>query len=224
MIAIAHMPYLCNPSSANKTVLEKSKGMLARMQNACEGLAVPYLVVHPGSHLGAGFAKAKEAIAEAMPEPSKEVKILFENLSGYKNSVGSSFSELGEILEMLDGYNTGICLDTCHAYAAGYDIASIEGMEKMTEEIDRYIGNGRINAIHLNDSKGGLGSGLDRHWHIGKGRIGNEGFRNFFMNNNFGDLPCIMETPVNIYGDDKENMDAATLIARSAGIEVVRRL
>ncbi len=216
IVAVAHMPYLCNPSSANASVLEKSRLMFEQNISRCEELGIKYLVVHPGSHLGTGFASALKRIEDTVALSSKTM-VLFENMSGYQNSVGSKLSELGSIIDALNG-NTGICFDTCHAYAAGYDITSKEGIEKAMDEIKEYIGLEKVKVVHLNDSVGELGSGLDRHWHIGKGKIGRSGFINFFRFNKFGNIPCIMELPENAYGNNEENLKAAKELAKIAGL------
>ena len=217
----AHVPYLCNPSSPNAETREKSLQMLISNMVNCNELGVKNLVVHMGSHLGKG---TKTGISNIVSTVSKAldsedgVSLLLENSSGYTNSVGSSFAEIGDIINEIGSKRVGLCLDTCHAFAAGYDLTSMEKVSAMFSEIDKRIGNERLRLFHLNDAKFPLSSGLDRHWHIGKGYIGAKGFSNLFsmdiaQNSNF-----VLETPVNEAGDDKSNMSAVKRILSACGL------
>ncbi|MEM3227944.1 MAG: deoxyribonuclease IV [Candidatus Micrarchaeaceae archaeon] len=223
----AHIPYLCNPASPSTAVLAKSRNMLAEEIRVCSYLGVDSLVIHLGSHKGEGVRKGMENIVDtivfSLDKSDKTgkagVRLLLENSSGYSNSMGSTFSEIGDIFDEVSDKRLGICLDTCHAFSAGYDFKSAEDIERLAEEIDSFIGLKRLGLVHLNDAKYALGSGLDRHWHIGKGRIGTRGFVNFFKNRAFSSGSFILETPYEREGDDYRNLRATLHIMRLAGIK-----
>jgi len=211
-VVVAHMPYLPNLASPKEEVYERSVASLINELKRCEELGIPYLVTHLGSHLGAGIKKGLERVAEAVRRALEEtegsdVMILLENTAGSKNGVGSRFEELGEVMKRL-GFDRriGLCFDTCHAYVAGYDIATPRGFERTLKDIDEYVGLDRLKVVHLNDSKGGLGSHLDRHEHIGLGFIGERGFRNILSNGLIRRLPLILETPVDSRRGDEGNI------------------
>ncbi len=218
-VPFAHAPYLCNPSSDNKDMLKKSLQMLVGNMESCNLLGIGGLVVHQGSHLGHGSESGVKTIVETMSkavEIAPDVRILLENSSGYKNSVGSKFEEIGEIIDKVDSERVGVCLDTCHAFAAGYDLRTKDGIDEMCRSFDDNIGFKRLGLVHLNDAKYELGSGLDRHWHIGKGNIGIKGFTEFFKNKHFHDGCFVMETPINEDGDEVSNMKNARKIVTAA--------
>ena len=217
----AHIPYLCNPGSPNADVYRKSRKMLADNLGNCEILGIKYLVIHMGSHLGKGFEGASERFADTVEYALREstaTHMLLENSAGYTNSLGSHIDEIGSIIDRVGSRRIGVCLDTCHAFAAGYDISSKDGTKKLMDEIEESIGFEKVRLVHLNDAKFGLGSGLDRHWHIGKGHIGIEGFINFFDNSRLENDCFIMETPENGYGNDVTNMQAVRSIMKKCAI------
>ncbi len=218
-IPFAHVPYLCNPSSSDRIVNKKSVGMLISNIKSCNALRIKMLVVHIGSHMGSGehvgVDNAADAIRYAI-EKTDGASLLLENSAGYKNSVGSKFEQIAEILDKVSSERTGVCLDTCHAFAAGYDISSEDGVVKMCDEFNDTIGFHRLGLVHLNDAKYPAGSGLDRHWHIGKGYIGAAGFKALFNQKQFKDASFIMETPVNDAGNPEINMKECKRIAASA--------
>ncbi len=223
-IPFAHIPYLCNLASPNTDVLRKSVLMLKDNINNCNELGVRYLVLHLGSHLGKGFRTGSENIIKSITSVESEldgVTLLFENTSGYTNNVGAKFSEIGTVVNGIGIKNIGICLDTCHAFAAGYDIRDRTSLRKMVNEIEDNIGMERLKLVHLNDSKFELGSTKDRHWHIGKGFIGDKGFENFFSEKRFREGCFVMETPVNEEGDDTSNMKALLGIMKRCGIQAL---
>ena len=135
------------------------------------------------------------------------VKILLENSAGQKNSIGTPFDEIAEILDRLNSSDFGLCLDTCHAFAAGYDLSTESCIIKLMDIIANKIGLNRLKIIHLNDSKGELGSKLDRHYHIGLGKIGEEGFKFLLNNKKLYHIPFIMETPVDDVRTDQDNIE-----------------
>ncbi|MGC8572055.1 MAG: deoxyribonuclease IV [Candidatus Micrarchaeia archaeon] len=216
--ANAHIPYLSNPSSPNEDVYKKSIEAIIYNLRICEALGIP-LVVHMGSHLGKGkkygINRLVSALSHVLDENIKAT-ILLENSAGYNNSIGSTLEEIKEVLDLVDSKYVNVCIDTAHAFAAGYNIRSKEGVEAFSSKINESIKRDRIKLFHLNDSKYPLGSGLDRHWHIGKGYIGKEGFINFFSNPAFSYGIFIMETPVDDVGDDYKNWVAIKKIISKA--------
>ncbi|MCS6783730.1 MAG: deoxyribonuclease IV [Candidatus Caldarchaeum sp.] len=199
-VAMAHMPYLPNIASPKKIVYDKSVKSLTAELERCGLLGVDLLVVHIGSHLGAGIEKgislAANAVNTSIEKVENKVYVLLENMAGQKNSCGSRFEDIAAILAKIEHPDrVGVCLDTCHLLAAGYDIRNTEAVEKTLAEFDRLIGLERLKAVHLNDSKGELGSGLDRHEHIGMGKIGDTGFKAFINHRAIRDKPMVIETP-----------------------------
>ncbi|MHA1409774.1 MAG: deoxyribonuclease IV [Candidatus Odinarchaeia archaeon] len=217
----SHMPYLPNLASPKQEVYIKSVNVLIEEIKRCSQLEIPFLVTHLGSHLGNGIKygihRIKDAINTALNEtPGLNVKILLENTSGRGNMVGTKFDEIAEIIDGVDNkHQIGFCLDTCHAFTAGYDLKSEKGVFNTYREIKDTIGLNKLSLIHLNDSKGKKGSNIDRHQHIGLGKIGVDGFYNIFKQ--FGQsFPIILETPVDNVRGDKENIAAAKLISEAA--------
>jgi len=209
--AVAHMPYLPNLSSPKKAIYTRSVKSLSTELNRCHVLGVQYLVTHLGSHMGQGqdlgLDRITGAINGAVAENTNSVMLLLENTAGTKNSMGSSFEDLKRILNRVDNRSrVGICFDTAHAYAAGYDLHSPHGVEGTLARFDSVLGFDLLKVIHLNDSKGGLGSGRDRHEHIGMGYIGEKGFRAFLKHEAVRDLPLIMETPIDERRDELGNL------------------
>ena len=214
-----HMPYLPNLSAPDGVGYEKSVEILFEELIRCGVLQIPYLVIHLGSHLGKGSANGISQLVEACNnslEKSKStiqstkkvrnVKILLENSAGQSNSVGATFKEVGRIIEMLDAKQRfGVCLDTCHSFAAGYDIRNKAGVDKTIEDFDDKIGLKYLKLIHLNDSANDIGSGLDRHEHVGLGKIGQEGFRAILSHSSVRGHPIIMETPIDGRRGNVEN-------------------
>jgi deoxyribonuclease-4 len=199
-VGMAHMPYLPNIASPKKDIYEKSVRSLVAELERCGGLGLELLVVHIGSHLGAGLEKGVEQVANAVNRAveavDNQVKVLLENMAGQRNSCGSRFEDIAEILSRVKNADrVGVCLDTCHLLAAGYDIRSEEAVEATISRFDKVVGLNRLWAVHLNDSKGALGSGLDRHEHIGMGNIGENGFKAFINHPAIRDKPMVIETP-----------------------------
>lgn len=206
----SHMPYLSNLASPKNDVYTKSVEALITEMERCEKLSIPYLVTHPGSHLGygvkIGLERIVKAIDRAFSVASEKIMLLLENTAGSRNSIGGSFSELQYIIERT-AYSDriGICFDTCHAFASGYDLKTEEAIEETIRRIDETVGFNRIKLVHLNDSRGNLNSRIDRHEHIGLGKIGEDGFRNI-LRSKFASLPIILETPKNSRRSDLENL------------------
>jgi len=210
-VAVAHMPYLPNISSPDKTAHKRStKSLIQELRRSGE-LGLQYLVVHVGSHMGkgveVGIRQAAEAVNTALSQVENDVMILLENMAGQRNSVGSTFENIRSILDLVkDGDRVGVCLDTCHAFAAGYDLRAREAIDETLKRFDEIIGLDKLKVIHVNDSKGDLGSGIDRHEHIGMGKIGERGFFELFHHPVIRPLPLILETPVDSRGNFATNM------------------
>ena len=204
---VAHTSYLLNLGTPDELLWEKSRNMLITELERCEALGVPWLVLHPGSHVGsgeeAGLARVAQGLGEVHDATSGfPTQILLETTAGQGSSLGHTFEQLARIIEMSpQGERLGVCLDTCHVFAAGYELRTVEGYAATMEAFDRAIGLQRLKALHLNDSKGELGNRKDRHEHIGKGHIGLEGFRNVVNDRRLAGLPGLLETPK---GDDLE--------------------
>jgi deoxyribonuclease-4 len=207
-IAFSHSTYLINLASENPETRIKSKAALIGEIKRCAALGLPYTVLHPGSNPVVSEAEAITMIIEALNEVFSEtselpVRVLLENTAGQGKSIGWKFEHLGDLLSGLPAERTSICFDTCHALVAGHEFRNPVEFERMWSSFDRIIGLDKLKAIHLNDSKGDLGSRLDRHEHIGQGKLGLETFR--LMLKRFSHLPMVMETR-------KENeMDAVNL-------------
>ncbi|HZD11976.1 MAG TPA: deoxyribonuclease IV, partial [Candidatus Binatus sp.] len=209
---ISHMPYLPNLSSPKDDFYEKSVEALTGEVDRCTILGIQYIVIHLGSHLGlgreAGLARLVAALNLATPRIKGNLKILLENTAGQTNSMGSKFEELKEIIKLADHpRRLGVCLDSCHLYAAGYDLHTLNSVNKTFRSFDDVVGLERLKVVHLNDSKNGLGSGLDRHEHIGMGYIGEEGFRAILRHPAVRELPLILETPIDERRDDQGNLE-----------------
>ena len=208
---VSHMPYLPNLSSPKDDFYEKSVEALVGEVERCTLLKIQYIVIHLGSHLGlgrdAGLKRLVGALNPATAKIKGDLKILLENTAGQANSMGSKFEELREIIDKSrHPKRLGICLDSCHLYAAGYDLHTSKSVKATMERFEEIVGVEELKAIHLNDSKNGLGSGLDRHEHIGMGYIGEEGFRALLHHPTVRELPLILETPIDERRDDQENL------------------
>ena len=217
LATVAHMPYLPNLSSPEISVYEKSIHTMIREVERCDKLGIPYLVTHLGSHKGTGEDKGIQRLVGALTEvakTNKDVTILLENTAGQKNSVGSDFTQLAEIFFGLKPASRfGICIDTCHAFAAGYDLRNEKNVKDAFEKFDSEIGLKHIKIIHLNDSKGELGCHLDRHEHIGLGHIGEAGLSQVVKLANKNKIPIILETPIDERRTDFENIRKAKDLA-----------
>jgi deoxyribonuclease-4 len=205
--AVAHMPYLPNLSCPKKGLYKKSLKALIVELERCKVLEIPYLVTHLGSHLGKGRAigleRLVEAIGTAFDASQGKTMLLLENTAGTKNSMGSSFEDIQEIIDSVnEKARIGVCFDTCHAFGAGYDLTDAESVERTVAELKRTVGLESLRVVHANDSKGELASRHDRHEHIGMGHIGEQGFRAILHNDVLRRLPLILETPIDKRGTD----------------------
>ncbi len=208
----SHVSYLVNLASGKPDLVKKSITAFGDELRRCEILNIPVAVIHPGSHGGDGvetglerFTKNLDLVFEAV---DNDVMVLLETTAGQGTGLGSRFEELAAIIDGSKyGERLGVCLDTCHIFAAGYDIRNRESYQESMEEFDKTVGIERIKFFHLNDSKKGLASKVDRHEHIGKGEIGLEGFRNLLMDTRFSEHPMTLETPKGKdLTEDRENL------------------
>ena len=209
--AFIHTSYLINLVSLSRETREKSIRLLASEMEIADLLGAEYVVLHTGSVQGVDGKEARAAAAEsilkAVGSRRFRASLLLENTAGEKGDITSSIKTLAEIIDRC-GEETaaGICLDTCHAFAAGYDLTTIEGIERLTGEIEESIGYDRLKLIHLNDSKKPVGSGVDRHEHIGRGFIGLKGFKRILSDKRLSRVPLVLETPKKTDEDDKINL------------------
>jgi deoxyribonuclease-4 len=197
---VVHASYLINTCSASPSTRAKASASLAAEARRCDLLGADYLVFHPGSpgDLGddAGIALTAESV-RAVLDASGSVGILVENTAGQGKGIGWRFEQLASIIELAGGSDRlGVCIDTCHAFAAGYALSSAAEAAALFDGIDGLLGPGRVRALHLNDAKSGRGSRVDRHALIGKGEIGLEPFRWIVNAARFADVPGIVETPI----------------------------
>lgn len=207
---VAHASYLINIASPDDALWIKSRDALADELERCAAFGIPYLVLHPGAAMGAVVDVALQRVVRALDDifgarPGLPTMPLLETTAGQGSALGRSFAELGAILHGLrEPGRVGACIDTCHVFSAGYDIRSPNGYDAMMAEADREVGLERIRCWHLNDSRAELGAHVDRHEHIGKGKIGTAGFRNVLADRRFIGVPMILETPKNDGGDGDE--------------------
>jgi deoxyribonuclease-4 len=198
---VVHDSYLINLATPGDELWEKSIAAFGEELERCAALGIPYLVTHPGAHTGSGEDAGLRREADALNRLFKEgvggdVLVLLETTAGQGTCLGYRFEHLARLIELVEQQERlGICVDTCHILAAGYDIRTPEAYTATFAEFDRLVGLDRIKVFHVNDSQKGLGSRVDRHTHIGEGEIGIEGFRALVNDARFVDLPMILETP-----------------------------
>jgi len=203
-VVFSHASYLINLASNDATIWERSVRTFISEVQRCHDLGLEFAILHPGFAKELGEQKGIKKIIKALKTAHREtnnstVKILLENTAGQGSSIGYRFEHLKQIMDGVDSSRIGMCFDTCHAFAAGYDIRTKIGFEATMEELDNIVGLMNLHAIHMNDSKGELGSNLDRHEHIGKGKLGLEPFRQIM--NRFKHIPKVIETPKKDYMD-----------------------
>jgi deoxyribonuclease-4 len=198
-VAAAHAGYLINLASPDRRLRDRSARALARELRRARALAIPWVVVHPGA---AGDVRPARAIPRAAAAARRVLGatagagLLFETTAGQGTGLGSTFEELRELLDRT-GYppRTGVCADTCHMFAAGYDLRSPDAYARTMDNLDRAVGLRRLHLVHLNDARCPLGSRRDRHEHIGLGLLGNRAFRNLLRDPRLRHIPMILETP-----------------------------
>lgn len=218
---VGHNGYLINLASPKEDVYNLSlESMLVELQRA-EMLGLPYLVMHPGSHLGSGEEEGIKKIVRSIDwlhhkTKGYKVKICLETTAGQGRAIGHRFEHLAEIIRQTkENKRLGVCYDTCHTFAAGYDIRTRTAYQATFKEFHQVIGLSRLKVIHLNDSLKDLGSRVDRHQHIGQGKIGLEGFRLLMTDKRWEKVPKILETPKEGgTAKDKENLNLLRSLTR----------
>ncbi len=199
--AVAHDSYLINLASTDPELHRKSMAAFLEELERAEALGIPYLVTHPGAHMGAGDESGLRQVANSLRELLKQTKgyrvqVVIETTAGQGTSLGYRFEQIAALLDQIGlPERTGVCLDTCHVFAAGYDIRTPEGYANVLGAFDTVVGISHLRVIHLNDSKKELGCRVDRHEHIGKGAIGLEAFRCVLTDPRLRGVPMILETP-----------------------------
>lgn len=209
---IAHSSYLINLASSNKRIRNLSIKSFKKELKTAQELKIPYFVFHPGYHKEVGLKVGIRLIAKALNQiilrDNSKITILLETTSGQGSSIGYRFEQLAEIINLVNKKKRiGVCFDTCHVFSAGYEVRNRKDYEKTFEEFEKNIGIKRLKVFHLNDSKGDLGSRIDRHQHIGEGYLGLEPFRFIINDKRFQNIPMIIETPKDGgYKKDVENL------------------
>ena len=218
----AHDSYLINLASGDEEKVFRSLTTFAEELRRIESLSIPYLVTHPGSHLGDGVDVGIERYVANLDRAietsgTKQGMVLLETTAGQGTNLGSTFEELGRIIELsAHPDRLGVCYDTCHTFAAGYDIRTPETYAATFDAFDRAVGLDRLKFFHLNDNKNEFGSHKDRHEHIGKGEIGLEGFRNLMQDSRFAEVPMALETPKESdLKDDIVNLNTLRSLAKN---------
>jgi deoxyribonuclease-4 len=206
-----HTNYLINLASPKPELYERSIEQFVIDLERTEHLGAEYLVTHLGSASGKEpdwmIERVSNALSLAVKLHQPKAMILLENTAGEKGDVGYELGQVREVIDrIIDSSRIGICYDTCHGFAAGYDIRTTKGVAELAQEIDGRIGFGRLKGIHLNDCLREFGSRVDRHWHIGEGKIGSDGLKAFVNHPAFRDVPMIMETPKESEEDDPRNL------------------
>lgn len=222
---IVHGTYLINLGTPKDDLGEKSVDAVQAEMDAAAKLGIPYYTFHPGAHTGAGMERGIKNVAERISKLDipDETMLLLENTAGKGTTIGKSFEDLAQIMELCD-YGTdriGVCLDTCHLYAAGYDFTTEDGIEAMIAELDDTVGVENVHYLHLNDSKHPLGSEKDEHQHIGEGAIGENGFGLFINHEQLRDRPMVVETPTS---DGKGFAENIQKVKDLANIEKAKEL
>ena len=220
-----HMPYLPNLSAPNSELYKKSIDSLISELQRCVRLEIPNLVIHLGSHLGSGPQNGIDQLVNSVNtatdhskssgRKSEKVTFLLENSAGQKNSIGSKLEDIRFILDKISSKNVGICMDTCHAFAAGYDLRSEKTNDDFVDKFDSVIGLEKLRLIHLNDSQKDIGSHIDRHEHIGLGKIGAKGMSAILKNRKLKGKPIIMETKEDSVRNNLDNLRVALELVNS---------
>jgi len=210
---VGHSSYLLNLASPDEALWTRSRDVLIVELERCEALGVGTLVLHPGSHVGSGEEAGLARVAQALGEVHRatggfQTRILLETTAGQGTNLGHRFEHLAWLIEHTpEGERLGVCFDTCHVFAAGYELRTPEGYAATMDAFERIVGLDRLEALHLNDCRGELGSRKDRHDHIGAGHIGLEGFRHLVNDSRLAGLPGLLETPKgDDLAEDRENL------------------
>jgi deoxyribonuclease IV len=218
-----HGVYLINLAANDSTMLQRSTSNLKSAMHTCSQLGVQGVIFHLGSHKGTGLDSVFEQICVAcsgvIESTPEDVQLILENSAGSGGTIGSSFADLGRIMREVGSDRVKVCLDTQHSYAAGYDLATAEGLELAMAEFEKEVGVENLVAVHANDSKVELGSGRDRHENIGEGPIGREGFSRIIAHPVFRNKPFLLEVPgLDGKGPDKPNVDILKELRAAGGV------
>jgi deoxyribonuclease-4 len=218
---VIHGNYLINLASPNRVLRARSMQAFHQEIVRAIDLGADYLVAHPGSFCDGQVEAGISAIAQGLRQAARglklgDLKLLLENTAGQGSSIGSTFGELKAILDACPELPLGVCIDTAHTFEAGWDLRTADGLESALRNIDRTVGLERAPVIHMNDSKTPLGSRLDRHQHIGKGKIGSEAFARILTHPLLSGRAFILETPIDKPGDDRRNVAALWKLAGRA--------
>ncbi len=220
---VAHNCYLINLGAPDAKLAKKSFDSFLTELERCRRLGLPCIIAHPGSHTGSGEAEGLRRIARAVDEllertKNSPVRILLETTAGQGSNLGYRFEQLAEMISgVKQQARVGVCLDTCHVFAAGYDIRTEQGYRDVMKEFDKVIGLKKLQAFHFNDSKGDLGSKLDRHEHIGRGKLGKDAFRHILRDPRFERIPKVLETPKGKHGKTGWDVINLRLLRELAG-------
>jgi deoxyribonuclease-4 len=215
-----HTNYLINLASSKPDLYEKSIEQFVVDLDRTEAIGAEYLVTHLGSASGQNedwmIGRVADALATALKLHPPTAMVLLENTAGEAGDIGYTLEQVQQVISLLpDASRIGICYDTCHGFAAGYDIRTKQGVDKLAAVITKTVGLDRLKGMHLNDCLRDFNSRVDRHWHIGEGKIGLDGFSALLNHPVFRDVPKIMETPKETEEDDPRNMKVAkSLIQR----------
>jgi deoxyribonuclease IV len=222
---VIHDNYLINLASCSEPLrLQSTAAFRGEIERAL-AIGAEYLVAHPGNCKGHSVEQGIYAVIRSLGEAAqgldtRGLTVLLENTAGAGAALGSRFEELGVMRQFaaeLTDLRIGFCIDTCHCLASGYDVSTAAGLKRTVAELDRTLGLDNVRVIHANDSKGELGSHLDRHEHIGRGFIGEEGFRRILNHPKLRGKAFILETPVDKEGDDRRNVDMLKQLCRRKG-------
>jgi deoxyribonuclease IV len=224
---LIHAVYLLNCASEDPDIRAKSLASLTHSLRAGDQIGASAVVLHPGSaktgDVGQAIVRAGETIREALAE-SESCPVHLENTAGAGGTLGRSVGELAELLRAAGGdRRLGVCLDSCHLFASGYDIRTPRGIDALLEEVSTQIGLERVGSLHLNDSQGTLGSNRDRHANVGQGELGERGCATFLSAAAFDDLPCVLETPGGDGGGPAAEEVALAFALRKRGLQARRR-
>jgi len=221
---LAHGSYLVNPAAgweSRPDLVKLSSETMFDELNRCAELGIPFLIVHPGSHGGAGegvgVARVVSCIEKVLAQFTGDTVLLIETTAGQGTGIGYRFEHIRDIIGGVRDTRIGACMDTCHIFSAGYDIRTGGSFRRTMYEFERIVGLAHVKALHLNDSKGVLGARIDRHMHIGRGEIGLRAFSMIMRDKRFTHIPKILETPKKLDGQemDRENLDLLKSLGRN---------
>lgn len=220
---VAHDSYLINLCAPDEALAKKSFDSFLTELQRCDQLGLPSLIMHPGSHTGSGEEAGLNGIIRAVnglieKTPKSSVKVLFETTAGQGSNLGYTFGQIARLIEGVKRKErVGVCVDTCHIFAAGYDIRTQAGYKQVMAEFDKVVGINKIHAFHFNDTKGELGSKRDRHEHIGLGKLGKDAFKFILRDERFSDVPKVLETPKGKRGTVEWDVVNLTLLRELGG-------